>query len=113
MVLILMGVSGTGKTTIGKILASVPGWAFIIAQVQNDAREETGFRNAQKNANGVETPQVPDKHRGARNQPPQLIMMRAIQRRAPTRRSSRLLVRSPLGHGRHFRLLPGSRQLRQ
>ena len=29
MVLILMGVSGTGKTTIGKILAAEPGWAFI------------------------------------------------------------------------------------
>jgi gluconokinase len=29
MVVVLMGVSGTGKTTIGKVLAAEPGWAFI------------------------------------------------------------------------------------
>ena len=29
MVLVLMGVSGTGKTTVGKILAAELGWAFV------------------------------------------------------------------------------------
>jgi gluconokinase len=29
MVLVLMGVSGTGKTTVGEILAAELGWAFI------------------------------------------------------------------------------------
>jgi gluconokinase len=29
MVLVLMGVSGTGKTTIGKVLAADLGWAFV------------------------------------------------------------------------------------
>ena len=29
MVLVLMGVSGTGKTTIGKVLATKLGWAFV------------------------------------------------------------------------------------
>jgi gluconokinase len=29
MVLVLMGVSGTGKTTIGKVLAAMLGWDFV------------------------------------------------------------------------------------
>ena len=29
MILVLMGVSGTGKTTVGKILASRLGWTFV------------------------------------------------------------------------------------
>jgi gluconokinase len=29
MVLVLMGVSGTGKTTIGKIMSVEPGWTFV------------------------------------------------------------------------------------
>ena len=29
MVLVLMGVSGTGKTTVGKVLAAELGWAFV------------------------------------------------------------------------------------
>jgi gluconokinase len=29
MVLVLMGVSGTGKTTVGKVLAAMLGWDFI------------------------------------------------------------------------------------
>ncbi len=29
MVLVLMGVSGTGKTTVGKVLADELGWAFV------------------------------------------------------------------------------------
>lgn len=29
MVLVLMGVSGTGKTTVGKLLAADLGWAFV------------------------------------------------------------------------------------
>ena len=29
MVLVLMGVSGTGKTTVGKILAADLGWDFV------------------------------------------------------------------------------------
>jgi gluconokinase len=29
MVLVLMGVSGTGKTTVGKVLAAQLGWAFV------------------------------------------------------------------------------------
>ena len=29
MVVVLMGVSGTGKTTVGKVLAAQPGWSFV------------------------------------------------------------------------------------
>src|SRR4051812_46713273 len=29
MVVVLTGVSGTGKTTVGKILATEPGWSFV------------------------------------------------------------------------------------
>lgn len=29
MVIVLMGVSGTGKTTIGKVMGAEPGWVFV------------------------------------------------------------------------------------
>jgi len=40
MILVLMGVSGTGKTTVGKTLAAELGWSFVEAA---DIRQRLGL----------------------------------------------------------------------
>lgn len=47
MVILLMGVSGAGKTTIGRLLASGLGWEFI------DADDYHSLQNVEKMRNGI------------------------------------------------------------
>ena len=47
MVVLLMGVSGAGKTTVGRLLASEPGWAFA------DADDYHSAANVEKMRNGI------------------------------------------------------------
>jgi gluconokinase len=47
MVLVLMGVSGSGKTTIGKALADEPSWAFVEADDYHPAA------NVEKMSQGI------------------------------------------------------------
>lgn len=47
MILVLMGVSGVGKTTIGKLLSALTGWKF------DDADDYHSEENRQKMATGI------------------------------------------------------------
>ena len=73
-------------TALARSLARKP-----LAEVVDDARQEARFGDAEQEAHDVEAPARRCTNIMPAEMSPQVIMMRAIHRRAPKRTSSRLL----------------------